>query len=143
MFLSINGTFLVQIVNFVVFYAILNVVFLRPVQRAIAKRREYIESLTQDYDAAQAQAAQLRADAEHVRAEARREADHVLAAARNEGGNEAAKIASEYMQRVRTIVEDAHRTVAGEVEALRPREGSLAEELAQSIVARVVPELTA
>lgn len=143
MFLSFDGTFWVQLVNFVIFYAILNVVFLRPVQRAIVKRREYIDSLTHDYDRAQAQASELRAEAEQVRAGARRESDHILAEARNDGGNEAAKIASDYAMRVQSIVEDAHRIVAGEVEAVRPREAALAGELAESIVGRVLPELRA
>jgi F-type H+-transporting ATPase subunit b len=143
MFLSLDGTFWVQLINFAVFYAILYVVFLRPVQRAIIKRRAYIESLTHDYDHAQAEATQLRAQAEAVRADARRESDHLLAAARNEGGNEAAKLASEYANRVKSIVEHAHEEVQKEVEAVLPREAALAQELAEGIVGRVLPEVHA
>ncbi|MGA7570536.1 MAG: ATP synthase F0 subunit B [Candidatus Aquilonibacter sp.] len=143
MFLSLDGTFWVQLINFAVFYAILYVVFLRPVQRAIAKRREYIEGLTHEYDRAQAEASELRAQAEQVRADARRESDHLVAAARNEGGNEAAKLATDYAEQVRKIVDDADRKVAGEVEAVRPRERALAQELAESIVGRVLPEIRA
>jgi len=143
MFLSIDGTFWVQLINFAVFYAILYAVFLRPVQRAIAKRREYIESLTHDYDKAQAEAAALRAQAEQLRTDARREADHVGTAARNDGGNQAANIASDYAQRVQTIVEDAHRAVAAELEAVRSTEAVAARELAEAIVGRVLPEARA
>ena len=143
MFLSIDGTFWVQLINFAVFYAILYVVFLRPVQRAIAERRAYIEGLTHEYDRAQAQASELRAQAEQVRADARRESDHLVAAARNEGGNEAAKLASDYAERVHKIVEDAHREVASEVEAVQSRQQALAQELAESIVGRVLPEMRA
>jgi F-type H+-transporting ATPase subunit b len=143
MFLSIDGTFWVQLINFAVFYAILYVVFLRPVQRAIAKRREYIEGLTHEYDRAQAEASELRAQAEQVRADARRESDHLVAAARNEGGNEAARLATDYAEQVRKIVDDADRQVDGEVEAVRPRERALAQELAESIVGRVLPEIHA
>ncbi len=143
MFLLPDGTFWVQLINFAIFYAILNVVFLRPVQRAIAKRREYIDGLTHDYDRAQAEASDLRAQAESIRADARRESDHILAAARNEAGNEAARMSSEYGQRVHAIVEGAHATVAQEVEAIRPREDAIASELAAQIVGRVLPELPA
>ncbi|MGB6984655.1 MAG: ATP synthase F0 subunit B [Candidatus Aquilonibacter sp.] len=143
MFLSLDGTFWVQLINFAIFYAILNVVFLRPVQRAIAKRREYIDGLTSDYDRAQAEASDLRAQAESIRADARREADHMLAAARNEAGNEAARMSSDYAQRVHAIVEGAHATVAQEVEAIRPREDAIVSELAAQIVGRVLPELHA
>lgn len=143
MFLSLDGTFWVQLINFAIFYAILYVVFLRPVQRAIAKRREYIDGLTHDYDRAQAEANELRAQAEAIRADARRESDHILAAARNEAGNEAARLSSEYAQRVQAIVESAHATVAQEVEAIRPREDAIASELAAQIVGRVLPEIHA
>lgn len=143
MFLSFDGTFWVQLINFVVFFAILNVVFLRPVQRAIAKRREYIESLTADYDRAQAEATDLRAQAEAIRNDARREADHILTSARNDAGNEAARMSSEYTQRVQAIVENAHATVAKEVETIRPREDALASDLAAQIVGRVLPEIHA
>ena len=141
MFLSLDGTLWIQLINFAVFYAILYLVFLRPVQRAISNRREYIESLTRDYDQAQAEASDLRAQAEAIRADARRESDHILAAARNDGGNEAARTASDYAARVREIVEGAHATVAQEMDAVRPREDALATDLAAQIVGRVLPEL--
>jgi F-type H+-transporting ATPase subunit b len=143
MFLSIDGTLWVQLINFAVFYAILHVVFLRPVQRAIAKRREYIDGLTHDYDRAQAEANDLRAQADAIRADARREADHMLATARNDAGNEAARMSSEYAARVHAIVEQAHATVAQEVDAIRPREDALANDLAAQIVERVLPEIHA
>lgn len=143
MFLSLDGTFWVQLVNFAIFYALLYVVFLRPVQRAIAKRREYIDGLTSDYDRAQAEATELRAQAESIRADARRESDHILATARNDAGNESARLSTEYGQRVASIVEGAHATVAQEVEAIRPREDAIANDLAAQIVGRVLPEIHA
>ena len=64
MFLAPDGTLLVQLANFAIFFALLSVVFLRPVSAAIRKRREYLNSLTSDYDSYQAQANALRAQAE-------------------------------------------------------------------------------
>ncbi len=143
MFLSFDGTFWVQLINFAIFYVILTVVFLRPVQRAIAKRREYIDSLTSDYDRAQEEATQLRAQAEQIRTDARRQADHILTQNRASAGNEAAQIASDYAKRVQAIVEGAHSVVASEIEAIRPREDTLARELSESILGRVLPEARA
>ena len=45
MFLSLDGTFWIQLINFAIFFAILNVVFMRPVGEAIKKRRAYIDSV--------------------------------------------------------------------------------------------------
>jgi F0F1-type ATP synthase membrane subunit b/b' len=143
MFLTVDGTFWVQLVNFAIFFVILNLVFVRPVQRAIAERRAYIDSLTHDYDRAQAEASSLRAQADTIRAEARRESDHILAAGRNDGGNEAARIATEYASKVQAIVESAHATVASEVAAIKPQQDALAQELADGIVGKVLPEVRA
>ncbi len=140
MFLSLDGTFFVQLINFAIFFAILNVVFLRPVQRAIAKRREYIDSLSTDYDRAQAEANALRSQAEAIHAEARRDADRALAEARANASNESAGIAAETNARVAKIVEDAHAQVDRELQEVRVREEQLASELASSIVGKVLTE---
>jgi F-type H+-transporting ATPase subunit b len=143
MFLLPDGTFWVQLVNFAIFYAILNVVFLRPVQRAIAKRREYIDSLTSDYDRLQAEASELRAQAQKVHADARREADGMLAEARNAAGNRAAEIAAEASRRAREIVEAAHDQVESEISSARAGEHMITRALAEQILSRVIPEVRA
>jgi F-type H+-transporting ATPase subunit b len=139
-FLSINGTLVVQLVNFAIFFVVLNFVFLRPVGRAIAKRREYINSLVSDYDRYQDEARSLRAEAENVRLAARREAEHRIAAARAAGSNEAAELSSKYGQRAQAIVEEAHRTARSELEAARAGEERSVRQLAALMVERVIPE---
>jgi F-type H+-transporting ATPase subunit b len=143
MFLLPDGTFWVQLVNFVIFYAILNVVFMRPVQRAIAKRREYIEGVTRDYDRAQEQAGELRAQVARIHSEARVSADAMLAAGRNEAGNKAAEIAADAAQRAREVVEAAHAQVASEVESNRAQAESGVAALVGDIVGKLLPEARA
>jgi F-type H+-transporting ATPase subunit b len=140
MFLSFDGTFFVQLINFAIFFAILNVVFIRPVGKAIAKRREYINSVTSDYERYQAQAASLKAQADNVRAAARREAEAELARARAQASNEAAALSTEYGARVSRAVEEANKTVAGEMEAARKQEPELAAQLASLVVERTLTE---
>ena len=48
MLLSIYGTLVVQLVNFVIFMVILNAIFLKPVGSAIAARRAYIDKVGAD-----------------------------------------------------------------------------------------------
>ncbi len=78
MFLSIDGTLLVQVVNFVLFIVLLNIVFLRPVGRAIAERRAYIDGLARDIESGEAE---MRVGARAGRGAARR------GAARGRGGH--------------------------------------------------------
>lgn len=140
MFLSLDGTFFVQLLNFAIFLAVLNVVFLRPVSRAIVKRREYINSVVADYDTYQAQAKALRDNDERLRAEARREAEHAIAKARAEASNETAKLAAEYGERAHSAIEEAQREVAQELGAARAGEERLVAALSDLMVERALSE---
>jgi F-type H+-transporting ATPase subunit b len=141
MFLQFNlGTFVVQFINFVIFFAILNVVFIRPVSRAIVKRREYINSVTNDYDRYQAEAQQLRTQAESIRAAARREAEQLLMRERANASNEAGAISAEANAKAAAIAAEAERTVAAELQAARANEPQTVRELADLLVQRAVAE---
>jgi F-type H+-transporting ATPase subunit b len=140
MFLSLDGTFFVQLVNFAIFFALLNVLFLRPVGRAIAKRREYIKSITADYDTYQAEANALRANEERMRAEARREAEQIVAKGRADASNATAELATQYGSQVQSVVEDAQRQVASELDAARTSSQKTVGELADLMVDRALSE---
>jgi F0F1-type ATP synthase membrane subunit b/b' len=134
------GTLVVQLINFAIFFALLNVVFLRPVAGAIAKRRAYINSLASDYEAYQAQARDLRAQAESIRTAARREAEHRIAAERARASNEAAEMSGRYARDAQAIVEEAQRKAAAELDAARAGEADASRRLAALMVERVIPE---
>ena len=137
---SIDGTLVVQLINFAIFFALLNVVFLRPVGRAIATRREYIDGLVSDYDRYQEEGHKLRSEAEAIRAEARRKAEQAVAAARAAASNEAAEISMRYAQQVKNTVEAAQSAAAAELDKARSGEGQAIRRLADLMIERVVPE---
>jgi len=139
-FLAPDGTLVIQLINFAIFFAVLNVVFLRPVAAAIRRRREYINGLASDYERYQAEASQLREEAEDVRAAARRSAEHQLAAARAQASNEAAEIASRFAQQAQSTVEEAHRTVHAELESARADESQIVRQIADLMLERTVSE---
>jgi F-type H+-transporting ATPase subunit b len=140
MFLKLDGTLFVQLINFAIFFALLNVVFLRPVGRAIAKRRAYIDGLTSDYARYQGEAHDLRAQAESIRAAARREAEHRVSTERARASNEAAEVSTRYARDAQAIVSEAQRKAQAELDAARAAEGDSASRLAKLMVERVVPE---
>jgi F-type H+-transporting ATPase subunit b len=140
MFLSLDGTLFVQLINFAIFFALLNVVFLKPVGRAIAKRRAYIDGLVSDYARYQADAQSLRAQAEEIRVGARRQAEQLVAAARAGASNEAAEMSSRYAQQAQSLVEQAQKTAAAELEAARTGEAETVRGLAALMLERVIPE---
>jgi len=140
MFLSLDGTAIVQLINFAIFFALLNLVFLRPVGRAIVKRREYINGLVSDYDRYQQEARNLREEAEAVRTAARREAEHRVATARAQASNEAAEASAKYAQQAQQIVEEAERTAQAELDSARAGERDAVRRLANVMLDRVIPE---
>lgn len=140
MFLTLDGTFLVQLVNFAIFFALLNVVFLRPVGAAIRKRREYINSLTSDYDTYQAQGKALREQAESIRAAARRDAESIMTKARAEASNKAADLSASYASQVQSTIKQADETVAEELEKARANEHDTVQQLANLILERTLTE---
>jgi F0F1-type ATP synthase membrane subunit b/b' len=127
MFLSLDGTSIIQLINFAIFFAILNVVFLRPVGAAIKKRREYIDSVKSDHDRYAHQIAALRSSADAARAGARREAEDVMVKARSEAEDEAGAIA-----------DAARATVHAELTEARVREPELAGALAKDMLERAL-----
>ncbi len=136
-FLSLDGTFVVQLINFAIFFAILNVVFLKPVGQALAKRRAYIDSLTHGYDAANEEFYGLQREIETKRAAARRDAEATLAKARASTSNDTAAIAADYSARAQAVIEKAHQTVASELQSARANEDATVRELASMMVERV------
>lgn len=135
-----GGTILVQFINFVIFFAILNVVFIRPVSKAIVKRREYINSVTNDYDRYQAEARELRTQAESIRATARREAEQLLAQERAKASNEAGAISAQAGAKAAEIMAQAERTVAAELQAARENQPQTVRDLANLMVERALAQ---
>jgi F0F1-type ATP synthase membrane subunit b/b' len=138
MFLSLDGTFLIQLLNFAIFFALLNVLFLRPVGAAIRKRREYINGVVSDYAKYQASANTLREQAERVRAEARREAEQKIAKARADASNQTADLAAQYSTQVASIVDEAHRKANDELDRARSNEEQLVAQLSDLMVERAL-----
>ncbi|HEU5480860.1 MAG TPA: hypothetical protein VFU90_13530 [Candidatus Tumulicola sp.] len=138
MFLQLDGTFWIQLVNFAIFFALLNVLFLRPVGQAIRKRRQYIDGVVADYADYQAQAKELREQAERVRAQARREAEQKVAKARADASNESAELAARYAAKVAATMEEAARNADAELQRARAGEDRLVRQLAGQMVERTL-----
>jgi len=143
-FLSVGGTFVVQVVNFIVFMLVLNIVFMRPVGAAIAKRRAYVNGLAADIESAEADVRALRGQADAKRAAARREGDDVIAKARAAAQNEAAETSTVSLARAATITGEAHAAVAAEVATARSKEDEIVASLSRTLLERALgPDVAA
>jgi F-type H+-transporting ATPase subunit b len=136
--LQIDGTLVVQLVNFIVFLAVLNVIFFKPVGAAIAKRRAYIDGLKHDIEQLQSDAKTLRGQAEERRAAARRAADEAMARARVEAGAQADAAISVAQTRAAELVAEAQAEVVREIEAARREEPRIVNALADELLGRAL-----
>jgi F0F1-type ATP synthase membrane subunit b/b' len=137
-FLSLDGTSIVQLINFAIFFAILSAVFLRPVGAAIVKRRAYIDSVTRDAERYRLEAQSLHAEADAKRTAARRTAEELMVRSRGVADAEAAEIVARFTDRANAIAGEAREEVEAEVRAARGRESELAEVLARGLLDRAV-----
>lgn len=138
MFLQIGGTFWVQIVNFILFYLILDLVFLRPVRSAISARRTFIDSIYADYERARREIAELKARGEADRLANRRAIEEHFARMRAEAGEEAALISARASALARDRTAKAQAMVAEEVATASQRLEAVADELGGAIVGRLL-----
>lgn len=138
MFLQLDGTLIVQVVNFVLFIVLLNIVFLKPVGAAIAKRRAYIDALKHDVEAALLDVKTAHSKAEGLRAAARRDAEVEIAKARAATQTEALDLIGGYQDRAIAITEKAHEDVEREIAAVRTSEAQVVESIAQSMLDRAI-----
>jgi len=138
MLLALDGTVVVQIVNFIVFLAIMDVIFFRPVGAAITRRRAYIDGLKHDIETLDQDVKSLRGQAEAQRAAARREADEAIAQARIAFGKETDAIVAEAQGQAMEIVRRARTQVETEIQAARGQEPRIVDALAGEMVARAL-----
>jgi len=142
MLLSIDGTLVVQLINFIIFLVILNAIFLKPVGAAIAKRRAYIDGLAADLERFEGELKSLRAQGDERIAAARRAAEAQVGAARAEAQREALAILAEHEAQAAVIVAQAHESIGLEAQQARSDEASVVESLARTMLERAVgPEL--
>jgi F-type H+-transporting ATPase subunit b len=138
MLLSLDGTLFVQLVNFIVFLVILNAIFLRPVGRAIAARRAYIDSVGADIAQFEADLKALHAQANEKRAAARRRADARIAEARASAQAAAAQIVADHHVQATAIIAESQATVGLEIAQARAGEAAVVEALAREMLDRAV-----
>jgi len=138
MLLTLDGTFLVQMVNFVIFWVLLNWLFIAPTRRAIEERQRFVARLHADADAARAQARALESEAAGLLDEARRRTDELM----REGAAKATATAKE-IERLATeeaaaTVALAQAKVATERADAADKQGVFVTELARSMAQRAL-----
>ncbi|HXW51534.1 MAG TPA: ATP synthase F0 subunit B [Candidatus Acidoferrales bacterium] len=136
MLLSIDGTFLVQILNFILFYLLLNWLFIGPTRRAIEERRRYVANLYREGDELTAEAKAVQGDADRILAQARKRTEESMRVAATRASDETHAIERKATEEANAHVALAQATVASERAAALERQQQFVGELARSMVER-------
>ncbi len=138
MLLTIDGTFLVQILNFVVFWVLLNFVFIAPTRRAIEERLRVIASAQREARELRDRAAALRSEADALIDAARRRTEEIMREAAGRAATESHEIERKASDEAAASVALAHAAVASERAHATEKQGPLVRELAPAKVDRAV-----
>ena len=136
MLLNLDGTFLIQMINFVIFWMLLNWLFIAPTRRAIDARLRYIATQYSEADELTSVADTLQAQTEAALDEGRRQTGTIMRETAAEADRIVRSIENAGMEEANAAVQLARATVAAEEARAVETQGPFVEELARTMVER-------
>jgi len=137
-FLVPNGTFIVELIAFVVILLLLAKFVIPPINKAMTARQEAIRQQFADLDRAKEEADSAKGEFESQIADARKEAAQIREQAREQGAAIIAEMREQAQTEANRIVEHGKSQIEAErqqaVASLRAEVGALATQLAGRIV---------
>ncbi|MBC2711150.1 MAG: ATP synthase F0 subunit B [Desulfosarcina sp.] len=127
--ISINGTFIVQLVSFLIFLYVINRIMFRPLLNTIDQRDDYIDRFKDDIVTGRDNLGQLIRELDKQRAQVIKEADAMVHSLEAEGDRRASELVEEARQQITALrhetenqvkdqVQQARQALAGEVDAI-------------------------
>jgi F-type H+-transporting ATPase subunit b len=127
--ISINETFFIQLISFLVFLFVLNRVMIRPLVSTMEQRKEYLADVKTDIDKAKSNLDDFNAELDHQRLQVRKEADAAVLEIEEEADVRAAELVGaarsqitalrqETEKKVNQQLKDARAQLTGEVAAV-------------------------
>lgn len=117
--ISINETFLVQLISFLVFLFILNKVMIRPLRSTAKDRDGYINQIKKDVEEEKEKLEQLSADLEKQKTHMMKEAFLLSSEMEEKAGGEAAEIHSAARENAANIREEAESDIQEKIKSAR------------------------
>ena len=143
MLLSLDGTFLIQILNFIVFWVLLNYFFIAPTRRAIEERQRRVATLYKDAGRYAAQAREQQEQADSILDEARRTVEAAMREGAARASDETHAIERKAAEEAAAIIALAQATVASERARAAEKQALFVEELSRTMALRAIGSETA
>ncbi len=133
-----DGTLFVQLSNFVLFWTLLTFLFIRPTQRAINERQQYIAQLYHDADSYAAEAAALNRTAQQIVGDEARRSEELMRKAAADAARETKVIEKRAAAEAAAAVDRARAEVAAERLAVSIAQQPFVDELARTMADRAL-----
>lgn len=127
--ISINETFIVQLVSFLIFLYVINRIMFRPLLSTIEQRDDYVERVKEEILSGKDNLDELIGDLNNQRTQVIKEAEAVVHAIEADGDQRASELIEEARQQISVLrneteaqvqdqVQQARKALAGEVDAI-------------------------
>jgi len=136
--ISINETFLVQLVSFLIFLFIMNRIMFRPLLSTMEQRDEYIDNVKEEIQNGKEKLAQLIKDLDAQRAQVIIEADTVAHSLETEGDRRASELIEEARQKIVALRNETETQVADQVQQARQKMAGEVEAVTVAVMEKVL-----
>ena len=136
--ISINETFFIQLISFLVFVFLLNRIMIRPLSGTMSERKHYLETIQTDIDKAAAELDVLHRDLDEERTAVLKEAGDIVHALDEEAEKSASELIGSAQQRIVQLRNETEAQVAQQVKAVRDQLSGEVDTLTTMIMEKVL-----
>jgi F-type H+-transporting ATPase subunit b len=136
--ISINATFVVQLVSFLIFMVIMNRIMFQPLRNIVAQRKFRVRKLKDEIGSANEELATIETDLAQRQHRVRQEAREVNRALEESTGKQVAALFDEARTKSAAIRQSAEQRIHAQVEAARERITGETRQLSNEIMEKIL-----
>lgn len=136
--ISINETLIVQLVSFLTFLFVINIILYRPLKRVMEKRDEYMDDLKQDVVTSEEKMEELKAQMRRRETAVRREAEQIKTELMASGNKAASEIFADIRREIEGLKSENEKEIKSQLISARQDIIAEVEQLTVNIMERVL-----
>ena len=136
--ISINATFIVQMVSFLIFLYLMNRIMFRPLLNIMEQRNDYIDDVKKDIRTGTDNLNQLMNELDEERAKVVQEAGIVSQSIESDGEQQASKMVEEARQQIISLRQETEKQVDDQIRQARQALASEVDAIAETIMENVL-----
>lgn len=136
--MEFNATFLVSIINFIVFTIIMNAIFYKPLQKIVLERQKFIDDTNEEAKTHRKKSEAILKDKEHQLEKTKQDAKKIILEKSDEAKTHKANLAAEAHQKANSEIEvaktDLHKSSDDAKVILSEETKAIAQKIASKIL---------